>query len=81
MAEFRCLGIRKRSSERKIEQCCGVAVQQCCGRLASGPSFLNRSLAGFPGANIKEFWLSILSEAKPPQIHLSEPEGRVLDLQ
>jgi hypothetical protein len=43
---------------------CGVAVLQCCGRLASGPSFLNRSLPGFPGANIKELWLTILSEAK-----------------
>ena len=34
-----------------------------------------------PGANIKEFLITILSEAERPQIHLSEPEGRVLDLQ
>jgi hypothetical protein len=72
--ECRYLGIRKRSSER-------IAVLRCCSWLASGPSFLNRSLPGFPGANIKEFWLTILSEAKRPQIHVSEPEGRVLDLQ
>jgi uncharacterized protein with HEPN domain len=31
-------------------------------------SFRNRLLAGFPGANIKEFWLTILSEAKRSQI-------------
>jgi hypothetical protein len=31
--------------------------------------------------NIKEFWLTILSEAKRPQIQLFEPIGRVLDLQ
>ncbi len=30
--------------------------------------------------NIKEFWLTILSEAERPQIQLSEPEGRVVDL-
>jgi hypothetical protein len=37
--------------------------------------------ARVPRRNIKEFWLTILSEAERPQIQLSEPEGRVLDLQ
>jgi len=40
-----------------------------------------RLLAGFPGANIKGFWQTILSEAERSQIHLFEPKGRVLDLQ
>ena len=37
--------------------------------------------ARVPRRNIKEFWLTILSEAERPQIQLSEPQGRVLDLQ
>ncbi len=60
---------------------CGVVVLQCCGRLASGPLFLIRSLPGFPGANIKEFWLTILSEAKRPQRQCLSPQGEFLDLQ
>jgi hypothetical protein len=35
-----------------------------------------RGVAHIPRANIKEFWLTILSEAKLQQIQLSEPEGR-----
>ncbi len=31
--------------------------------------------AQIPGANIKEFLATILSEAKRQQIHLSEPRG------
>jgi len=60
---------------------CGAAVLRCCSQQVSGLIFLERSLPGFPGVNIKGFWLTILSEVKRPQIHLSEPEGRVLDLQ
>ena len=37
--------------------------------------------ARVPRRNVKEFWLTILSEAERPQIQLSEPEGRVVDLQ
>ena len=37
--------------------------------------------ARVPRRNIKEFWLTILSEAERAQIQLSEPQGRVLDLQ
>jgi len=33
-----------------------------------------RALAHIPGANMKEFLSTILSEAKRPQIQLSEPE-------
>jgi len=40
-----------------------------------------RADAHIPGANIKEFLVTILSEAKRPQIQLSEPGGGVLDLQ
>jgi hypothetical protein len=40
-----------------------------------------RDVAHIPGANIKEFLVTILSEAKRPQIQLVEPEGQVLDLQ
>jgi cytoplasmic iron level regulating protein YaaA (DUF328/UPF0246 family) len=32
-------------------------------------------LPGFPGANIKEFWLTILSEAKRPQTQCLRPKG------
>jgi hypothetical protein len=32
-------------------------------------------LPGFPGANIKEFWLTILSEAKRPQTQCPSPKG------
>ena len=32
-------------------------------------------LPGFPAANIKEFWLTILSEAKRPQTQYLSPEG------
>ncbi len=32
-------------------------------------------LPGFPGANIKEFWLTILNEAKRPQIQCLSPKG------
>jgi hypothetical protein len=37
----------------------------------------------WPGSpeELKEYWLTILSEAERLQIQLSEPEGRVLDLQ
>jgi len=41
----------------------------------------SRAIAHIPGANIKEFLLTILREAKRSQIQLSEPGGRVLDLQ
>jgi len=41
----------------------------------------SRAVAHIPGANIKEFLGTILSEAKRPQIQLSESEGRVLGLQ
>jgi hypothetical protein len=37
--------------------------------------------ARVPPGNIKKYWLTILSEAERLQIQLSEPEGRVLDLQ
>jgi hypothetical protein len=37
--------------------------------------------ARVPRRNVKEFWLTILSEAERLQIQLSEPRGRVLDLQ
>jgi len=39
------------------------------------------AVAHIPGANSKEFLVTILSEAKRPQIQLSEPKGRVLGLQ
>ena len=32
-------------------------------------------LLGFPGANIKEFWLTILSKAKRPQTQCLSPKG------
>ncbi len=32
-------------------------------------------LPGFPGANIKEFWLTILSEVKRPQTQCLSPKG------
>ena len=32
-------------------------------------------LPGFPGANIKEFWLAILSKAKRPQTQCLSPKG------
>jgi cytoplasmic iron level regulating protein YaaA (DUF328/UPF0246 family) len=32
-------------------------------------------LPGFPGANIKEFWLTILSKAKRPQTQCLRPKG------
>ena len=38
-------------------------------------------VARVPRRNVKEFWLTILREAERLQILLSEPEGRVLDLQ
>jgi len=41
----------------------------------------SRAVAHIPGANIKEFLVTILSEVKRPQIQLAEPEGGVLDLQ
>jgi len=34
-----------------------------------------RALAHVPGASIKEFLVTILSEAKRPQIQLFEPKG------
>jgi len=40
----------------------------------------SRAVAHIPGANMKEFWLTILSEAERAQIQLCEPVGRVLDL-
>ena len=40
-----------------------------------------RGVAHIPGANIKEFLVTILGEAKRSQIQLFEPERRVLDLQ
>jgi len=46
-----------------------------------GENICSRAVAHIPGANIKEFLVTILREAKRPQIQLSEPEGRVLDLQ
>jgi len=36
----------------------------------------SRAVAHIPGANIKEFLVTILSEVKRPQIQLSEPGGR-----
>ena len=36
----------------------------------------SRAVAHIPGANMKEFLVTILSEVKRPQIQLSEPEGR-----
>jgi hypothetical protein len=42
---------------------------------------IQRAVAHIPGANIKEFLVTILSEAKRPQIQLFEPKGRVLGLQ
>jgi hypothetical protein len=41
----------------------------------------SRAVGRVPRRNVKEFWLTILSEAERLQIQLSEPEGRVLDLQ
>ena len=41
----------------------------------------SRAVAHIPGANMKEFLLTIVSEAKRPQIQLSEPGGGVLGLQ
>jgi len=41
----------------------------------------SRAVAHIPGANMKGFLVTILSEAKRQQIQLSEPGGRVLDLQ
>jgi hypothetical protein len=41
----------------------------------------SRAVGWGPRRNVKEFWLTILSEAERSQIQLSEPEGRVLDLQ
>jgi hypothetical protein len=38
-------------------------------------SLLNKLLSGFPGANIKEFWLTILSEAERSQTYCLSPEG------
>jgi hypothetical protein len=37
----------------------------------------SRAVAHIPGANIKEFLVTILSEAERLQIQLSEPGGRV----
>jgi hypothetical protein len=34
-----------------------------------------RVVAEIPGANIKEFLVTILSEAKPPQIQCLSPKG------
>ncbi|MFX0200586.1 MAG: hypothetical protein ACFFCW_31085 [Candidatus Hodarchaeota archaeon] len=39
--------------------------------------FRNALLVGFPGTNIKEFWVTILSEAKLEQIQCLSPEGAV----
>jgi hypothetical protein len=36
--------------------------------------FQNHLLVGFHGANIKEFLVTILREAKPPQIQCLSPE-------
>ena len=41
----------------------------------------SRAVAHIPGANMKEFLVTILGEAKRLQIQLSEPGGRVLGLQ
>jgi len=48
---------------------------------ANGGKICSRAVAHIPGANIKEFLVTILREAKRPQIQLSEPGGRVLGLQ
>jgi len=41
----------------------------------------SRAVAHIPGADIKEFLVTILSEEERSQIQLFEPIGRVLDLQ
>jgi hypothetical protein len=43
--------------------------------------FCEAVAARVPRRNVKEYWLTILSETERLQIQLSEPEGRVLDLQ
>jgi hypothetical protein len=48
---------------------------------ANGRKTCSRAVAHIPGANIKEFLVTILSEAERAQIQLPEPEWRVLDLQ
>jgi hypothetical protein len=40
-----------------------------------------RAVAHIPGANIKEFLVTILSEAKRPQRQCLSPQGEFLDLQ
>jgi hypothetical protein len=42
---------------------------------------ISGAVAHIPGANIKEFLVTILREAKRPQSQLFEPGGRVLGLQ
>jgi hypothetical protein len=68
----------KTTSEQKIYS---VAVLLCCGQRVNRLQFWNRSLTGFPGTNIKEFWLTIFSEAKRPQRQCLSPQGEFLDLQ
>jgi hypothetical protein len=48
---------------------------------ANGQEICLWAVSHIPGANFKEFLVTILSEAKRPQIQLFEPEGQVLDLQ
>ncbi len=47
------------------------------GMDSQGLRFRSRLLAGFPGANIKEFLVTILSEAKWPQIKCLNLKGTV----
>jgi len=55
------------------------------GKTQRTPLFLSLSIsvavAHIPGANIKEFLVTILREAKRLQSQLFEPGGRVLGLQ
>jgi len=81
------VGIWKTSSERKLRFFRSVA-SRVSGEKPSSLSEISwssvtsgRVVARVPRRNVKEFWLTILSEAERSQIQLAEPEGRVLDLQ
>ena len=48
---------------------------------ANGLKICSRAVSHIPGANIKEFLVTILCEAKRAQTRVFEPERRVLGLQ
>jgi hypothetical protein len=63
-----------------------LSLREICWRsgvpIESEQAGISQAVAArVPRRNVKEFWLTILSEAERLQIQLFEPRGRVLDLQ